>query len=71
MFSETATVLTEEAKEKIVALLKKKHYRIREKRAAFLLKKGVFPAGAVCQPHWIDHLSDWCDAEICAEHVRR
>ncbi len=44
MFSETDTVLNGEAKEKIVALLKKKHYRIREKRA-ILAEKGVFRWG--------------------------
>lgn len=46
LFSETVTVLNGESKEKIVALLKKKHYRIREKEATFLLKKDAFPAGA-------------------------
>lgn len=71
LFSETVTVLNGESKEKIVTLLKKKHYRIREKEGSILAEKDAFPAGAVCQPHWIDHLSDWCDAEICAWHVRR
>nr|WGD57046.1 cytochrome c biogenesis protein ResB [Bacillus subtilis] len=67
LFSETVTVLNGESKEKIVALLKKKHYRIREKEGSILAEKGrFFPLGPVCQPYWIDHLFDWCDAEICA-----
>lgn len=42
MFSETVTVLNGESKEKIVTLLKKKHYRIREKEGSILAEKGRF-----------------------------
>nr|WGD68867.1 cytochrome c biogenesis protein ResB [Bacillus subtilis] len=42
LFSETVTVLNGESKEKIVALLKKKHYRIREKEGEILAEKGRF-----------------------------
>ncbi|MCY8602741.1 cytochrome c biogenesis protein ResB [Bacillus spizizenii] len=42
LFSETDTVLDGEAKEKIAALLKKKHYRIRAKEGSILAEKGRF-----------------------------
>lgn len=72
LFSETETELNLEEKEKIVTLLKKKRYRIREQEGSLLAEKGrFFPLGSVCQSHRINHFPDWRNAEICAGHVRR